>query len=133
MGIVASSFGHRVIMTDHNQDALSFARANALLNGISDLEIKELDWNRPEVKGTFDYIVGSEITYKEKYFQPFRSLFKTYLKDDGEIILASSIRKTSMELIRRMSDMFHIKAQKKNLRSQDIKISIMLCKMRFKK
>ena len=120
-------------MTDHNQDALSFARANALLNGISNLEVKELDWNRPQVKGTFDYIVGSEITYKKEYFQPFLSLFKTYLKHDGEVILANSIRKTGVELIRRMSNMFHIKAQKKNLRSQNIEISIMLCKMRFKK
>ena len=132
VGIVASSFGHRVTMTEYNQDALSFASANALLNNLTGLEIKELDWNRPQVKGTFDYIVGSEITYKENNFQPLLKLFKTFLRDDGEIIIANGIRKTSMELIRRMSDMFHIKGQKKNLRSQDREISIILCKMRFK-
>jgi 2-polyprenyl-3-methyl-5-hydroxy-6-metoxy-1,4-benzoquinol methylase len=133
VGIVASSFGHRVIMTDYNQDALRFARANALLNGFSGLEIKEMDWNRPRIEGTYNYIIGSEITYNEKNFQSFLSLFKTYLKDDGEVILANYIRKTAIQFIKRMSGVFHIKAQRKILGSQDIKINIMLCNMRLKK
>jgi predicted nicotinamide N-methyase len=48
--IVAASFGHHVTMTEYNQDALNFARANALLNNASNLEIRELDRNRPEIE-----------------------------------------------------------------------------------
>ena len=65
VGIVASSFGHRVTMTEYNQDALSFASANALLNDLTGLEIKGLDWNRPQVKGTFDYIADQRLLTKK--------------------------------------------------------------------
>lgn len=133
VGIVASSFGHHVTMTEHNQDALNFARANTLLNNASNLEIKELDWNRPEIEGLFDYIVGSEVLYRESDFEPILQLFKTYLKEGGEIILAEGIRKTSMAFMRRMSDSFHITAHKKILRSMDEEIPIMLCRMKPKK
>lgn len=133
VGIVASSFGHHVSMTEYNQDALNFARANALLNKVSNVEIKDLDWYRPEIEGAFDYIVGSEILYRERDFQPIPQLFKTYLKKRGEIILAEGIRKTSMAFMQRMGDSFHITAQKKVLRSKDKEIAIMLCKMKPKR
>lgn len=132
VGIVATSFGHKGIMTDYNQDALNFANANALLNNVSGLEIKALDWNSPQLHGTYDYIIGSEICYRESDFQPILDLFMSYAKDGGEIILAEGIRKTSMEFLNRMSEIFHITAQKKILRSRDREIRVMLCKMRLK-
>ncbi|NNG06605.1 MAG: methyltransferase domain-containing protein [Desulfobacteraceae bacterium] len=132
VGIVASSFGHQVTMTEYNQDALNFARANALLNEASNLEIRALDWYNPEIEGAFDYIVGSEVLYRERDFQPILQLFKTYLKKRGEIILAEGIRKTSMAFMHQMSDYFHITAQKKVLRSKEKEIAIMLCRMKPK-
>lgn len=133
VGIVASSFGHKVTMTEYNQDALSFARANALLNNSLNLEIKELDWSRPKIQGSFDTILGSEIIYKESDFQPILHLFKTYLKEGGEIIIAEGIRKTSMEFMSQMSDSFNIKVHKKILRSKSEEITVALCRMKFKK
>ena len=133
VGIVASSFGHHVTMTEYNQDALNFARANALLNEASNVEIRALDWHKPEIEGSFDYIVGSEILYREGDFQPILKLLRTYLKEGGEIILSEGIRKTSMAFMHQMKDYFHITAQKKVLRSMDKEIAIMLCKMKPKK
>jgi len=133
VGIVASSFGHQVTMTEYNQDAFNFARANALLNKVSNLEIRALDWYDPEIEGAFDYIVGSEILYRERDFQPILQLFKTYLKKRGEIILAEGIRKTSMAFMQRMGDSFHVMAQKKVLRPKDKEIAIMLCRMKPKR
>jgi 16S rRNA G1207 methylase RsmC len=132
VGIVASSFGHRVTMTEYNPDALNFARANALLNEASSLEIRELDWYNPAIEGAFDYIVGSEVLYRETDFQPILQLFKAYLTKGGEIILAEGIRKTSMAFMGRMEDSFHITAQKKVLRSKEKEIPIMLCRMKPK-
>ena len=86
VGIVASAFGHHVTATEYNPDALNFARANAILNKASNIEIKELNWNKPQLKGSFDTIIGSEIIYKESDYQPISNLFKTYLKNGGEII-----------------------------------------------
>ena len=133
VGIVASSFGHHVTMTEYNQDALNFARANALLNEASNLEIRALDWYAPDIEGSFDYIVGSEILFREGDFQPILKLFRTYLKEGGEIILAEGIRKTSMAVMHQMGDYFHIEAQKKVLRSKDKQIATMLCKMKPKR
>jgi len=132
VGIVASCFGHHVTMTEYNQDALNFARANALLNETSNVVIRELDWNKPEIEGSFDYIVGSEVLFRESDFQSILRLFKAYLKEKGEIILAEGIRKTSVAFMRRVSATFHITAQKKILRSIDEEIPIMLCRMRPK-
>ena len=132
VGIVASSFGHKVTMTEYNHDALNFANANAHIhNCSSNLEIKELDWNKPELKGTFDRIIGCEIIYKEESFYPILRLFRTYLKEDGEILLSERARKSSIEFFRQMSEHFNIKAQKKIIRNGSDEIHVMMCRMTF--
>ncbi|MEA1901545.1 MAG: methyltransferase, partial [Thermodesulfobacteriota bacterium] len=128
VGIVASSFGHKVTMTEYNHDALNFANANAHINNCSsNLEIKELDWNKSELKGTFDRIIGSEAIYKEESFYPILRLFRTYLKEDGEILLSERAKKSSMEFFRQMSEHFNITAQKKIIRNDSEEIRVMMC------
>jgi predicted nicotinamide N-methyase len=132
VGIVASSFGHKVTMTEYNHDTLNFAKANAHINDCSNLEIMELDWNKSELKGTFDRIIGSEVIYKEESFYPILRLFRTYLKKDGEIILVERPKKTNIEFFKQMSKHFNIKAQKKIIRNGSEEIRVMMCKMTFK-
>jgi predicted nicotinamide N-methyase len=132
VGIVASSFGHQVTMTEYNHDALNFAKANAQINNCSHIEIKELDWNKPELKGTFDRIMGCEIIYKEESFYPILRLFRTYLKEDGEILLSERVRKINIAFFRQMSKHFNIKAQKKIIRNDSDEIHVMMCRMTFK-
>jgi predicted nicotinamide N-methyase len=135
VGIVAAGCGHRVTMTEYNQDALNFARANARVNhtsGSSELGIVELDWTKPVFEGRFDTILGSEVIYKEEYFEPLLDLFRRYLKPDGEIILAEGLRKTTVAFFKRMSTICDVKAQKKILRSKGEEKRIILAGMRFK-
>ncbi|MDL1968378.1 MAG: methyltransferase domain-containing protein [Deltaproteobacteria bacterium] len=132
VGIVGSSFGHKVTMTEYNHDALNFAKANAHINDCSNLEIMELDWNKPELKGTFDRITGCEVIYKEENFYPILRLFRTYLKEDGEILLSERARRSSIEFFRQMSEHFNIKAQKKIMRNGSDEIRVMMCRMTFK-
>ena len=134
VGIIASAFGHRVTMTEYNPDALNYARANAVTNPLADsnLEIIELDWNRPRLEGLFDHIVGSEVIYNERDYEPILKLFRAYLKPGGEIILAEGLRKTSIEFFRQMGQFFDIKAQKKVLRSKKGETRVILCRMKFK-
>jgi tRNA1(Val) A37 N6-methylase TrmN6 len=133
VGIVASSFGHKVTMTEYNHDALNFANANVHINNCSsNIEIKELDWNKPELKGTFDRILGCEIIYKKESFYPILKLFRTYLKEDGEILLSERARKSSIEFFRQMNEHFNIKAQKKIIRNGSEEIHMMMCRMTFK-
>jgi 2-polyprenyl-3-methyl-5-hydroxy-6-metoxy-1,4-benzoquinol methylase len=132
VGVVAASFGHEVTMTEHDPHALAFARANALMNGLDGLRVMPLDWNQPALNETFDFIVGSEIIYHERDFQPIRELFRRLLKPGGEIILCSEIRSTNMDFLRLLQDSFEIKARKKTLRSEAKNISVMLCNLRPK-
>ncbi len=119
VGITAAAFGHRITMTESDEHAINFAKANAALNGANNLEIEKLDWNKPSINGRFHMIIASEVVYKEKDFIPLENLFKTYLSPKGEIVLASGMRNTTMAFFNYMSQTYNVRAQKKTLRSED--------------
>ena len=127
VGVVAASFGHEVTMTEYDPHALAFASANALLNGLGELRVRPLDWNQPALNETFDLIIGSEIIYHERDFDPIQELFARLLKPGGEIILCAEIRKMNMAFLSLLQNSYVIKARKKTLRSEAKNISIMLC------
>ena len=130
--IVAASFGHCITMTEYNPDALQFARANALINECPQLNIQELDWNHPRLTGQFDYIIASEVSYREEDIQALLALFKNSLKTGGEVIIAGEMRKLSKDIYKTLETMFDIRVLKKTLRSDDEQISIFLFRMNLK-
>ncbi len=133
VGVVAASFGHKVVMTEHNAEALGFARANVELNHCPDVEILDLDWNSPSLYGRFDYIVGSEVVYHEKDFEPLKNLFERLLKPEGEVILCEGVRRTSLDFFKEMQRHFDLKAQQKSIRSPEKTVLVILCRMKRKK
>jgi predicted nicotinamide N-methyase len=133
VSIVAASFGHRMTMSEYNHDALQFACANALINDCPKLPVVELDWNRPQLPGRFDYIVASEVIYKEEDCRPLVNLLKACLKPNGEVFLAGEMRKSSMDFYKELANLFNIKVQKKVLRSDDEEIGIYLFRMTLKR
>ncbi len=132
VGIVASSFGHEVVMTEHNPDALAFARANAESNRCADIGIIDLDWNSPAVYGQFDLVVGSEVVYHEKDFEPLKNLFERLMKPEGEVILCEGIRRTSLDFFKEMQSHFVLTAQQKSIRSPEKTVPVILCRMKRK-
>ena len=132
VSIVAASLGHRITMSEHNYDALQFARANALINECPRLPIVDLDWNRPQSPGRFDYIVASEVTYKKEDCRPLVKLLKACLEPDGEVILAGEMRKSSMDFYKELEQWFNIRVQKKKLRSDNQEVNIYLFRMTLK-
>jgi predicted nicotinamide N-methyase len=130
--IVAASFGHRITMTEYNQDALQFARANTLINECPQLDIQELDWNRPRLTGLWDYIIASEVSYRKEDVQALQTLFKSSLKKSGEVLLAGEMRKLSKDVFETFETSFDIRVIKKILRSDSDEINIFLFRMRFK-
>ena len=129
VGIVAASFGHHILLTEYNPHSLNFARANALLNNCPTLEIMKLDWHVPQLKDRFDVIVGSEVVYHKRDFDPLRNLFRSYLMPGGEIILAAGMRLISAEFFKSMQQSYNIQAQQKVLRSAEEEIRVVLCRM----
>ncbi len=129
--IVAATFGHNITMTEYNPDALNFARANAQLNHCPGLPILKLDWYHPTIKAKFDMIVASEVTYKPEDYLALIQLFKSYLRPEGEIILASEMRKSSKDFYDFYKTDFDISVEKKSLHSDTGTFPIVLFKMRF--
>ena len=135
-GIVAASFGHRITLTEYNDDALAFVRANACENRTAEgtiPDIRKLDWNNPEIFEPFDTIVGSEVVFKEEDYEPLSRLFTRCLKPSGEIILAERARETSIGFFKLMSGRFDISAQKKVFRSGGDEVRVILARMIPKK
>ncbi len=133
VGIIAASFGHHVIVTEHNPDALNFARANALVNkdGMTGaLKIAPLDWHSPRIEGRFELLVGSEVVYSKRDFVSLERLFDTCLTPEGEIILVEGVRETSMEFFKQMTLTYKISAKRQVLRSGDKVIPLVMASMR---
>lgn len=132
-GIFAAAFGHRITITDYNQDAIKFARANAALNGLENIDFALLDWTQPTVANQYDYIIGSEVIYKDELFDPLMKLFKILLSPQGTIFLAGDVRRRSpLKFFDMLKTDFEIGRSSHTLRTQDEAYMIGLYRLRFR-
>ncbi|SMD03585.1 Lysine methyltransferase [Desulfocicer vacuolatum DSM 3385] len=131
-GLSCAGMGHAITITEYNEDALNFARANAILNNMEPDIVAKLDWNQPMVQGQFDYIIGSEVVFKETDFPGLYFLFQKYLKPDGKIILAEGMRKTSLKFIQEMEKHYQIRMKKQTIGPKEKAVSVVLMEMKEK-
>jgi predicted nicotinamide N-methyase len=118
-GIVAASRGHRVTLTEYDEDALAFARANAAINGCRDLNVRRLDWHMPDFMEPFDTIAGSEVLYHERDFDALLNLFTIFLKPGGHVILSMKPRRSAMMFLERVRETFDIGMKKIEMTATD--------------
>lgn len=130
--IVAASKGHRVTMTEYDEDALAFARANAAINGCHAVNIQRLDWHAPVFEEPFDTIAGSEVLYHERDFDSLLNLFSGFLKPGGQIILAMKPRRSAMMFFDRARRTFTISMKKIEIKAADEYAQVYLCRMKKK-
>jgi EEF1A lysine methyltransferase 3 len=90
VGIYTALCGHRITITDINEDALLFARANALLNGLTHLDIRKLDWSDPGEMHLYDVVVGSEVVYDRRSYPLLVDFLRRVLAPEGVIFLAKN-------------------------------------------
>lgn len=90
VGICSALYGHHVTMTDNHDDALLFARANALLNGCARVEVRKLDWRHPDLPHRFDVIVGSEVIYDRASYPALVEFLHQTLSPGGVIFLSKN-------------------------------------------
>jgi predicted nicotinamide N-methyase len=127
-GLVGAKLGHNMTITEYNDDAIEFAKANAALNDIHNVTICKLDWNAPLIEGKFNYILGSEVVFKEEDIPGLIFLFKRYLEPEGTILLAEGLRKTTMAFVKQMEKHYTIAMKKQTMKSQGKEIPIILFK-----
>ncbi len=117
-GLFAAAHGHRVLLSDINEDALAFARANAALNGFDPSIVIRLDWRDPDFQGRFDVIFGSDILYSEGSYAFLISFLKSHLKPRGEVLLSVSAFISAASFFSEAEPHFRISQKKLSLRSE---------------
>lgn len=116
VGIYAALCGHRITITDINEDALLFVRANALLNGLTDLEIRKLDWSDVGETRRYDAIVGSEVVYDRRSYPLLVAFLRRSLASEGVIFLAKNAELPAPSFFEELTKCFVFKKTSQSLR-----------------
>lgn len=83
------SRGVEVLATDYYDDALRFARANALRNGLPPLRTALLDWRTPPAGlGRFGLVIAADVLYERRNAEALAQLLPRLLSPGGEVRLA---------------------------------------------
>ena len=90
-GVCAAMRGHRVTITDVNEDALLFARVNALLNGVPEVEVRRLDWRAPDLPHRYDMIAGSEVIYDRRSYPALVAFLRRALAPGGVVHIVKHV------------------------------------------
>ncbi|ROR01768.1 lysine methyltransferase [Desulfosoma caldarium] len=91
LGVFMASKGHRVTLSDINEDALLFARANVLLNGCEgNADVQRIDWNDTFLGEPYHVIVGSEVVYDRATYPALVRFLDQALVPGGTIFLAKN-------------------------------------------
>ncbi len=129
-GLVASHFGHNVLLTDYGDEVMDFARISAAVNDCKTCSFDTLDWLDPKDLGKFDVIIGSEILFHQKFFDPLLSIFDKYLKPEGTIYMAHDSRRQSLGAFLPLCEKnFSIGVKKIDMKSNDENFSIILTRL----
>jgi len=97
-GIVAATFGARVLQTDKQEVALHLAKMNAQRNGVT-IEHREADWTAWTDEQRYDVILASDILYSTEMHPHLTRIFESNLEPGGTILVADPIRKQSFALL----------------------------------
>jgi predicted nicotinamide N-methyase len=82
------SLGAQPLATDYYADALRFAEANAVRNGLAPLQTALLDWRDPPASERWDLVVAADVVYEQRNGEALAALLPRILADGGRMLLA---------------------------------------------
>ena len=91
-GIACLARGLRVTFSDVDETALSFAAANARLNGLTEFRTLPLDFRCPPDDRNYPVVIGSDLMYEERLVNPLIGLLKAVLTPHGVCLIADPDR-----------------------------------------
>lgn len=106
------NFDH-IVLTDAVEDALCFARANVLRNGLADritvtrLDVTSTDRN-VQVDGNFDRIAASEILYLDELHRPLLKFINRHLAPDGKAFFITDMARAKPRFAKLAAKKFHV-------------------------
>lgn len=88
VGVAAALQGARVLCTDYETEALTFARHNARVNACPRMQFRLVDWFQPALRRRYDVILASDVIYEARNFGPLVALLQRYLSRGGYAVFA---------------------------------------------
>lgn len=129
-GLVAAAAGYEVTLTDYEERIQQFQRINAAASNLPGVRFEFLDWLNPSDVGQYDVIAGSEIIFRDEFFEPLIEIFKTALRPGGVILLSHDARRRSLAPFFEMAKKdFTISVVKRTLKSLEGDKVILLARL----
>jgi len=130
-GLMAAAFGHEVTLTDYDELPLELIQRSAQANGLS-VRVAKLDWYKSGELGEFEVIIGAEVVYAGRFFQPLFELFRQYLLPGGEIYLAHDRERLRIlaPFLKLAENQFEIATSIRRLCSEEDQYEIILNRLR---
>ncbi|HEX8906963.1 MAG TPA: methyltransferase domain-containing protein [Longimicrobiaceae bacterium] len=82
------SLGAEPLATDYYADALRFAEANAIRNGLAPLRTALLDWRDPPPGERWGLVVAADVLYEQRNAEALAALLPRVLAEGGRALLA---------------------------------------------
>ena len=101
-GIVAASLGAEVLQIDRSEVALHVCELNKTRNGVTNLEVREAEWETFASERKFDFIVGSDVLYVTPMHDRLRALCAAYLAPSGTALFSDPFRAQSLPMLEAM-------------------------------
>lgn len=115
-GIVAASFGARVVQTDGDELAMSVCMRNGDRNGVAEIDYNLVDWTKWKDARRYEWILGSDILYGDTLHPHLRRIFERNLASGGRVLLSDPFRAVSLRLLEALeSDGWRITLTKWNV------------------
>ncbi len=95
VGLVAAELGYRVITSDYDEDALTFAAENARRNGVRVGARRLIDWRQSYPDLRVDRIVAADVLYESRSLRPVAEFIRRHVATDGFALLCDPNRSTA--------------------------------------
>jgi predicted nicotinamide N-methyase len=103
-GLVAASFGARVVQTDRHELPMAICRQNAALNGITGIDYRLVNWTDWQDDQRYDWIIGSDILYSETLHPYLSHIFHANLAPGGQVLVSDPLRTPTIRFLQALED-----------------------------
>lgn len=94
----------RVTASDYQADALKFTRLNCLQIAGIDPSVMILDWREPPTNQKFPLLLGADLVYETRFFDPLIACFDALLAPGGRILFGEPNRELGKPFFDRLLD-----------------------------
>lgn len=133
-GLAAAAAGFDVTLSDYEDIIMDFQKVSAAASKLNNVTFSHLDWLQPIEIEPFDVLAGAEILFRDEFFEPLLTIFKTGLKPDGMIYLAHDSKRQSLGKFLKLAQAdFDIALKEQSFMRDGKKVTVIVNRLRHKR